>query len=95
MNNLAKLAIKELKTGLKLFGEYDFFDKGSDSIISFHFIDDFKKSNIDDVIDALKEINKVKKYGPAFVEDILVSLDDWEKWDEMWEKHKTFLAGKY
>lgn len=92
MTVLAEECMHELAVALKKFGTYSFFDKGPSEVINIDALSSrFRAVGADHATEAFKDILKDKEYGKRFVSSILVCLQDW---DELWEKHGTFL-GKY
>ena len=88
---LAKKALDEMKSALKEFGRYTFFDKGPDEVMDMgKLVHQFRTAGVEPCAQALNEILVIKDAvaGEMLVSAFLMCMQDW---DEFWEAHsETF-----
>lgn len=92
--------LSDIKKAVKKFGGYTFLDKGAREVMSLP-IDELKCLSLDDLSATLNGVaNEVDKntanrdYADCFLRDVIVKLQDWDKFDELAEKH-PWLMGYY
>lgn len=67
--------IKDIKEALKYHGEYDYYDKGAESIMDIPSYKEFKGIDVEEIKKVLKEI-LMYEHGSQFVSDVLYRLQD-------------------
>jgi hypothetical protein len=79
-----------IKEAIKNFGEYNYFDKGSQEVMNLQFIyNKMSKMKAKEVADVLAEVKRTnKKYGEEFVRSMLFCLQDVDNFDDLYEDKK-------
>lgn len=91
----AKECIGEIKTALKQFGEYSYYDKGPNEVMDMPSICFKRMSDMDakQIADVLAEVREYK-HGERFVSEVLVDLQESaQKLDALYEDKR--LADLY
>lgn len=82
---------KDLYEGLKMFGEYNFYDKGPDEIFDFqshkkiienYFSSDF---NEEELLSFIIHLDETDKYCHKVTADLIECL--WEEDDQFWDNY--------
>jgi hypothetical protein len=80
---------KLIKEAVKTFGSYSYKDKGPREVMDIDsIVDRFQFMEAEDVVVILFEVRKVKDYGEDFVREILVSLQEVKKMDQMYSDER-------
>jgi hypothetical protein len=88
----AKKYKEDIRKAIKQFGEYNFYDKNCHEVMDLP-IHELQELTVDDVAETLLLVSK-NKAGMKFVSDVIVSMDDWNKFDDLLDKH-TWLKEFY
>jgi hypothetical protein len=71
----------------KKFGEYAFADKGLREVMNLDpILKELTSLDVDDVSATLRVVLP-KRFGPKFVETLLVEMQEWDKFEELLKKH--------
>lgn len=74
---LARKIIYDISEAIKEFGEYTYYDKGANEVMSVTtFVDDFRDMSIIEVRDVLAQI-MTYKHGKPFVSDAIQRLSEY------------------
>ena len=81
--------LKRIKTAIKQFGEYSYYDKGPTEVMDMGEIDlQMKDMNSKQIGDLLMCMRK-KKYGEEFVREVLCCLQDRKDLDDLYDDERV------
>lgn len=84
-----KECLQRIKTAIKQFGEYSYYDKGPTEVMDMVEIDSrMKGMNSKQLGDLLASIRR-KKYGVEFVREVLCCLQDRKDLDDLYEDERV------
>ena len=92
---LAKDYIRDIKSALKEFGRYSYFDKGAEEVMDLSpVVNTLKMMTAEQIVLVLTEVSKFKDAEP-FLRAVFYRLQDWENEKEAEALFKTELAEEY
>lgn len=83
----SKEIISEIKSALKMFGEYTYYDKGAREVMDVSkIVESLKEMEVKDILTVLAEVEKNKHSAPC-LQEICYQFQDWDspKTDALFE----------
>lgn len=87
---LAQKALTEMRSALKEFGRYTFFDKGPEEVMNVpKLVNEFRAAGVEPCATAMKEMLDADDGSEMLVSALLMHMQDW---DAFWDAHGETLG---